>query len=380
MILKCLRANLTFSSFFLPPLLIAIIACGGSSSAPIISPPSSSEFIYVSNGTSWGSSISIFQIDTAGHLKEIAGSPLVPSDGAYGLIGDPQSRFLLVAQNSGSWVPAVIESSHTLTFNSRAAVPEGWNLMDPLGRFFYWSQATSETDFNPIHVYSVTADFSLPEVPGSAFDLGIRPRAIGSAGKFLFGFNSNEIVTVQIGATGTLTKISTVPAIALPWDIYIHPSGGFLYVKSIPDIGREDLHVYKINSAGDLTAVDSEAHFVPDGQSFQFIAFDPSGKFVFSNRCGPPCQLDTLSIDQSTGHINPTPIFSYPHQWNTAVLDRSGARLFAVSGKPGESGCLPSGSGDPGVLTVFNISAEGQLELLTTAPTGVCPGSVVVTP
>jgi hypothetical protein len=379
MILKCLIANLA-RSFFLISLIISLVACGGSSSPPIVPPPSSSEFIYVSNVTSWDSHIAIFEIDTAGQLKEIAGSPLQPAGGAYGLIVDPQSRFLLVAQDPG-WVPAAIDSSHALSFNTRVAIAGGWNLMDPLGRFFYTSLATSTTDFNPVHVYSVTAELSFPEVAGSPFDLGIRPVAIDPAGKFLFGFNTNEVATVQIGTTGTLTKISSVSAIDEPWDIYIHPSGGFLYVKSITDFSREDLRVYKINSAGALTAVASETNFVPEGQSFQFIAFDPSGNFVFSNRCGPPCQLDTLSIDQSAGYINPKPIFSNAHQWNTAVLNTSGARLFAVSGKPGESGCLPTGTGsaEPGVLSVFAITASGQLQPITTAQTGVCPGSVVVT-
>jgi hypothetical protein len=107
--------------------------------------------------------------------------------------------------------------------------------------------------------------------------------------------------------------------------------------------------------------------------------FHPSGKFVFSNRCGPPCQLDTLSIDQTTGYVTQKPIFSYAQDWNMAVLDTNGARLFAVSGRPGEAGCLPSGSGDPGVLSVFTVTAPGQLHPLAAAQTGVCPQSVVVT-
>jgi hypothetical protein len=200
-------------------------SCGGSST-PTIPPPQGLEFVYV--GNVGDRNISAFQIDNTGQLQEIAGSPFQP---AYSVAhADPLSRFLLVVQDAGE-VPAVIESSHALSFNSKTAIPGGWELMDALGRFFYTSQATSETDFNPIHVYSVTADLSFPEVPGSPFDLGIRPLAIHPAGKFLFGFNSNEVVTVQIGATGTLTRISSVPAIALPWDIYIHPSGEFLYVE-----------------------------------------------------------------------------------------------------------------------------------------------------
>ena len=102
--------------------------------------------------------------------------------------------------------------------------------MDPLGRFFYMSFATG--DFTPVHVYSVTGDLSFPEVSGSPFDLGIRPVAIDPAGKFLFGFNTSEVVTVEIGANGTLRKISSVPRNDT-LDTYVHPSGSFLYVQSV---------------------------------------------------------------------------------------------------------------------------------------------------
>ena len=372
MILNCRRTNLA-CFFLLVSLVISIVACGGSAPPPIVPPPSVDEFVYVANATTTGSTISIFQIDTAGHLKESANSPLQPAAGAYGLIADPKSRFLLVAQDSG-WVPAAIDSSHTLTFKTRAGIDGGWNLMDPLGRFFFTSMATSETDFNPVHVYSVTGDLSFPEVSGSPFDLGIRPVAIDPSGKFLFGFNTSEIVTVEIGANGTLRKISSVPRNDT-LDIYVHPSGSFLYVQSVALIAQLDLHVYKISSTGTLTPVASETDFA---QSFRFM-FHPSGKFVFSNRCGPPCQLDTLSIDQATGYVTPKPIFSYAQDWNMAVLDANGARLFGVSGRPGEAGCLPSGSGDPGVLSVFTVTAPGQLHPIATAQTGVCPQSVVVT-
>ena len=373
MILTCRRMNLA-CSLFLVSLVISIVGCGGSSPPPIVPPPSVDEFIYVANATTTGSTISIFQIDAAGHLKESANSPLQPAAGAYGLIPDPKSRFLLVAQDSG-WVPAAIDSSHTLIFKTRAGIAGGWNVMDPLGRFFFTSLATS--DFNPVHAYSVTNDLSLPEVSGSPFDLGIRPVAIDPSGKFLFGFNTSEIATVKIGANGTLRKISSVPRNDAV-DIYVHPSGSFLYVQSFPFIHQYDLHVYKIGATGTLTPVASETNFTPD-QSFQFTAFHPSGKFVFSNRCGPPCQLDTLSIDQATGYVTPKPIFSYAQDWNMAVLDANGARLFGVSGRPGEAGCLPSGSGDPGVLSVFTVTAPGQLHPIATAQTGVCPQSVVVT-
>ena len=137
-----------------------------------------------------------------------------------------------------------------------------------------------------------------------------RPLAIDPLGKFLFGFNSTEVATVQIGAAGKLSKISSVPR-SDAVDVYIHPSGSFLYVQSFPFIYQYDLHVYKISSAGTLTSVASETNFTPD-QSFRFTAFNTSGKFVFSNRCGGPnpCQLDTLSVDQTTGYINPKPMFS----------------------------------------------------------------------
>ena len=251
--------------------------------------------------------------------------------------------------------------------------------MDPLGRFFYMSLATSTTDFNPIHVYSVTADLSFPEVAGSPFDLGIRPVAIDRAGKFLFGFNTAEVATVQIDASGALSKISSV-ARNNAVNIHVHPSGTFLYVASFPGVVSSyqyDIQVCNISATGTLTPVASETNFMPNA-TFDFIALHPSGKFVFSNSCGTTqCQLDTLSVDQTTGYIDPKPIFSYPEVWNKAVLDASGARLFAISGKPGKNGCLASDA--PGILSVFTITASGQLQPMTTTQTDVCPASVVVT-
>ncbi len=85
------------------------------------------------------------------------------------------------------------------------------------------------------------------------------------------------------------------------------------------------------------------------------------------------CFLETLSVDVDTGTVNNAPLYSSPVQWDgTPALDRMGAHLFAVSIDPG---CT-----EPGLLTVFSVSTNGQVRPTgATAPAGLCPHAVVVT-
>jgi len=292
--------------------LISLVwtCCCGGNSFHSVPPPQNLEFIYVGNSPG----ISAFQIDSSGKLQELPSSPLTALQDAIPVVADPQSRFILLGTYPVLF-PAVIDSSHALSFTSKAKLPEGHFLMDPLGRFFFDAPDAGGkfTTSTPIHVYSVTADLSFPEVPGSPFEAGILPAAIDPGGKFIFGFsvdaalNVNAIATIQIGATGTLTTISTVPVANKVQYTYVfasvNASGDFLYVSSFQNQNYQyDLTVYKISATRALTPTASEPNFTPKsvpGGSFKFIGFDPADRFVYSEDCNSTaCYLDTLPIDQ----------------------------------------------------------------------------------
>jgi hypothetical protein len=377
---KYLRTH--FSDLFCLFPLILICGCGGSSSPSIPPPPQASEFVYVAAADQ---SISGFQIGSSGQLSAVPGSPFkVPgspfnASSSMLLIADPQSRFLLISgpELSGPGrvlVAAGIDESHALTFTSTAkfsnpTVP----LMDPHRRFIFVRDNSFEIGVPTlIHVYSVSNDLSFPEVPSSPSQPDTSPQAIDPAGNFIFGFEGGSIDTLQIAATGALTKTASF-AVYEPIYGYVHPTGRFFYAKrlntNIPQ--GFDLDVFRIDSTGALTLSTTEQNF---GNSL--VAFHPSGNFVFSLSCGVyPCSLDVLPIDSTTGAISSTPTYSLPQWSGDAALDGTGARLFAASaGKPNDC------SG-PGKLTVFSVGLHGNLQPIgATAQTGPCPSGVVVTP
>jgi hypothetical protein len=372
-----------FAACVLP--LVLICAGCGSSSSPSIPPPQTSEFIYVgSQGVNSAANplpgtISAFQINGSGQLSEIPGSPfkvpLLPPFGWWGLQADPKSRFLMVVSATNTLMPAGISASHTLTFGSGAKLLPGGTLMDPRGRFFFDATDGSGSlgPTTPIHVYSVTADLSFPEVLGSPFLAGILPAAIDPEGKFIFGIGG-QIDTLQISASGALTKTSSFPDYAAYY-AFIHPSGQFLYAEDVSQTNPDgtDIQVYKIDSVGGLTPAASEPNFAP-GKTFSFY-FHPSGNFLFSNGCtnlNSTCSLDTLPIDVNTGRINPTATSSLPGRFASLALDSTGGRLFVIANG---SDCTV-----PGLLSVYSVSTQGELRATgVTAQTGPCPTSVVVT-
>jgi len=369
------KPNTILSPFLILLSLVSTGGCGGKSSNSV-PPPQNREFLYVGNETT----ISVVQIDSSGKLQELPSSPFTAPNDAAPVIADPQSRFLILGAYP-SLFPAAIESSHLLSFASNTKFAMGYPLIDPRGRFFFdaadlGGKFTSST---PIHVYSIGANLSFPEVPGSPFEPGILPAVTDPEGKFIFGFgvdaaqNVNAIVTIQIADTGTLTTVNTLP-VAFNADYtdvfgHVHPSGQFLYVTNYSVQNYQyALTVYKIGATGTLAKTAFEPNFGLAGLGF--VGFNPAGTFVYAQHCSSAaCSLDTLSVDQSTGAINTTPLFSLPGWWNLKGFDRSGARLFAVTP---ESEC---NLGVSDVLTVFDVSMTGQLHPTSTLKFGSCPPS-----
>jgi DNA-binding beta-propeller fold protein YncE len=356
--------------------------CGGGN-PPAPPPPQAAEFVYVANQASPNqgtNSISAFELDTAGHLRELPQSPVPLPLLPYNLIADPKSRFLLVggptslAPGAPSvYIPAAIGASHDLTLVSNSQLPFGFNVMDPQGSFFFDADNGFTTN-TPVHVYNAGGDLSFLEIASSPFFAGILPAAIDPAGKFiygidLFGGGGSTIDTLQIASTGALSKISSVSASLFAQFAYVHPSGQFLYVQSLDPSSNVDLQVYKINHAGSLTPAALEQNIVP-GKSLRLTAFSPSGKFVLALECSNTCEVDTLTIDTVTGTINPTPTHSFPNTGAFAI-DSTGSRVFQLSSGPDCS--------VPGLLTVLGLDGNGRTRPTgITLPTGTCPDAVVV--
>jgi len=126
--------------------------------------------------TSGNTTVDVFNIGSTGALSSIQGSPFSPGVGTNSNVPllSPNDQFLFVSnQGSTSIVTLGVGSSGTLTLASSTILSGGTNTLagmatDQSGSLLYVASHSDLTDL--IYVFSIAADGSLTQAPGSPFD------------------------------------------------------------------------------------------------------------------------------------------------------------------------------------------------------------------
>ncbi len=266
-----------------------------------------------------------FAIDpTTGALTALAGSPYAAGSGAGAIPAfSPNGKFLYVMDQGNSGATAntvfgyVIGSDGSLTAISAngfaAGTAPSWIAFTPNGSFAYVSDSGEDT----ISAYSVNATtgaLTPLATPTFATDEHPEDLTIDAAGAHLYAPVANSstpgaVDWFTIGADGTLTGKSSIPAGVTPVFLAIDPAGPYAYIAS--SAGAE-VYGYSIDpTTGALTALAGSPFSTGSGSRPQFITLDPSGKFGYTANEGAD-NLSGFAIDPTTGVLTAVPNSPFP--------------------------------------------------------------------
>jgi 6-phosphogluconolactonase len=138
---------------------------------------------------------------------------------------------------------------------------------------------------------------------------GPRHLAFHPNGHFVYVINElNSTMTTfrfdgEQGKMTELQNLSTLPegfsAKNSPAEVYIHPSGKFLYGSNR---GHDSIVVYSIAEDGKLTLVQ---HQSSQGKAPRHFAIDPSGRFLYAEN-QETHNIVAFTIDEKTGQLAAT--------------------------------------------------------------------------
>jgi 6-phosphogluconolactonase len=237
--------------------------------------------VYVLNSGGAGSVVG-FQLNPAGHLKQIANSTAFLSANATGgasIALSPEGRFLLVTERlannidvfrinqDGTLGPIAVSPSHGPGTFSVSFAPDGKAIVSETG-------PAGVTDGSAVSSYSILANGTLAAVSQSVPTFGAANcwNAVTPNGKYVYVSNagSSTISGFAISSTGALTPIgSTVvgsnPAGSTNLDIAVSSDGLNLYTFNS---GSGNIGVFAIHPDGTLTSLGE------DGQFAKFAGFN----------------------------------------------------------------------------------------------------------
>ncbi|CAB1062004.1 hypothetical protein D1BOALGB6SA_6780 [Olavius sp. associated proteobacterium Delta 1] len=288
-------------------------------------------YLYVANGID--GSVSGFSINSStGALSAISGSPFSdtspPSDFPVALAVDPSGSFVYVLNGSvfgtvsgfsvNSGTGALTTISGSPFSDSGVASPDAVALAaDPLERFLYVANR-SDDSVSGFNLNSSTG--ALTVISGSPFVdpwasfPGIHAVAMDPSGSFVYtaNFSSGDISGFGINSsTGALTAISgspfsdPAPTSPDPIALAAHPSENFLYVVNS---GDDSVSGFSINSSTGALTVISGSPFATTGTGPVALAVDPSGSFVYVT--DSPNNISAFEIQDSDGALVSIPGFS----------------------------------------------------------------------
>jgi len=259
---------------------------------------SSGTFVFVANQGS--DSISVFMIDQiGGTLTEVKYPPAVPP-----------IPLACTANNPGSCPLSIAPVS-----------PTG---LATTGNMLFVAQSTAGSGSVSTYTFDTTTGV-LKTPAASTTAVGLNPSAMvmDSSGKFLFMTDSSasKVAVVSIGSSGQLapvgTPVSTGPT---PLNVWVHPSGKFLYTANqgltvgTTSCVNGDVAAFSIDSSGALAPL-SGSPFAA-GPCPSYVATDSSGSFLFvangsPNSVTPNNTISVFSIDSSGAltQVGP-PVFS----------------------------------------------------------------------
>jgi 6-phosphogluconolactonase (cycloisomerase 2 family) len=138
--------------------------------------------------------------------------------------------------------------------------------------------------------------------------------AVDPGGTYLYAsnFSSNSISIFKIGTATSPTALSEVSGSPLstgytaPVTLTLDPKGQYLYVANQ---GSNNVAAYSINSTtalpNILTTSTTSGAFATEG-SPSFLAFDPSGKYLYVGNQGSSAGIQTFSVSAGNLTVLPT--------------------------------------------------------------------------
>ena len=355
---------------------------------PTPAPASAASFVYVSNNGSdqqVGGSVSGYRVNPAsGSLTPIAGSPFKAGDGPSAIGADQNGRFVFVAEDHS--VPGARGSNCTLfqsvllvesvNAGSGALTQTGSKtldgscaravVVDPSSHDVYVGMERFSNSGGEIQGFSVAADGTLTELPGSPYVMNglVSGLAMHPNGRYVYAASDSGLLVIDRDpTTGALVERG---AFNTPKNrLALSPDGSFLTASESSSNAISQFHVDA--TTGNIEALDAR----PPAMSPYGVGADPLGKYFAvseivdqSTQAGAVSTFylnpDTHELEKTSGSpfasgkgtidVSFDPSGSYLYSVNRQektvsgfALDRSSGKLTPVSQTPFPVGDFPDG-------------------------------------
>lgn len=277
--------------------------------------------LYAATETS-GGAVCGFAVQPDGKLQKLNEQPS-RGDGPCHVSVDAAGKYVLVANYGGGSVaalpiaadgslsPATGFAQHTGSSVNpgRQKEPHAHSIYpDAAGKFVY----ACDLGTDQVLVYALDSKGALtphqPPFVKMAPGSGPRHLALHPGG---FAYVINELLNTVTAlkhdsAAGTFTEIQTVPTLPADFsgnnstaEIFIHPSGKFLYGSNR---GHNSIVAYQVAGDGRLTLI---GHTPTEGKAPRNFAIDPSGKFLLAANQDTD-NIVVFRIDPATGKLTST--------------------------------------------------------------------------
>jgi len=254
------------------------------------------KFVYVIDGV--GTIVGYAITRPSGGLSQLTiNLPQQPAGAEF--TADPTGRFLFVATSTSLVTFTIDSSTGALTQTSTTALPIAFASsmglgIDSAGKLLVVSNGNQVVSLNISLTGTLTAT-----TPVSSPLLRF---AIDSQTKFLYGVDtvSSNVYGLAIAADGSLSALTGFPisTSAVNRSVIVRPRTAFLYVGQPNDIAGFQENV----TTGALTAI-VQAPALTNQVNADSMAYDPSGKFLFANTT----TASVLTDDQVTGVLTRNP-------------------------------------------------------------------------
>jgi 6-phosphogluconolactonase (cycloisomerase 2 family) len=298
------------------------------------------------------------------------------------VVGTAMKKAYLVDSQAGIYPLAKDPVTGRLTYNNLAPVlqPAISTATDKSGTHLYTMDVGGASQ-GTVHDFIINSDSTLTPVAGNVKNLqNCTPAyaAINPSGTVLaVGCNTNHVVTIQIGANGTLgtVKISAQIGVAPAHPIF-SKSGTCLFVADDGGVGfNANILAYQIDIAGNLSNNPVQVQ-TPSGP--RGLALDPSGMYLYVAGNGA---LTAYMVDEAQCSLIPMTAggVQVGPSSQRAVIDPTGTYLFVTGTeidafKIGTGGSLGVVPGSP-----FLMAPAGQPIVGATMDPAV-PGILYLTP
>jgi 6-phosphogluconolactonase (cycloisomerase 2 family) len=333
-----------------------------------------------------------FSQDTAGNLKPVPGSPVTPQ--AFGATG------ALAAYNGNVYIGSYPDTTgHTVLIQYKANSSDG--SLTQVGSKPALASGQGDTGLRKLWVnskhnvmygvyqwtvvtYALASDGTPSIITSTApstdsvtgFDFmpnGPYAYAAIQNGNPKTGFQTPQIMLLTMVSDGSVTTTRSVATLNQNFsgDLKIDPSGK--YVVAQDGFNDNEIRVFAIQSDGSLTEVPGSP-FAAGTQYSSFLAFDPSGKFLYSLSQSPaqpqPENLQVYSFDPSSGKLAQVQNIAEPNEQNALGLTVDGNFVYITNTQGGTQSTITVYNADPntGMLTQSTVNTVprpvGQTEVL----------------